>query len=63
MRENFDLAAIFIAPACPVAKKQGNNKAAFDTSISATNGKQSGRGKIGVELRYHKKHEFLALPQ
>ena len=50
MRENFDLAAIFIAPACPVAKKQGNNKAAFDTSISATNGKQSGRGKIGVEL-------------
>ena len=63
MRENFDLDAIFLAPTCPVAKKQGNKKVAFDTAISATNGKQYGRGKTGVKLRYHKKREFLCLPQ
>ena len=38
-------------------------KISFDPSISATDGNQSGTGKTGVELRYHKQHEFLALPQ
>ena len=63
MRENFELAAIFLASTCPVTKKQGNNKVAFDTTISETYGEQSGRGKTGVELHYHKKHGFLDLQQ
>ena len=50
MRESFDLAAIFFAPTCPVAKKQGNKKFAFDTTISTNDGKQSGRGKTGVDI-------------
>ena len=63
MHDNFELAAMFLAPTCSVAKKQGNKKVAFDTTISATNGKKYGQGKTGVELQYHKKHEFLALPK
>ena len=63
MRENFDLADIFLNPTCMVAKKQGNKKVAFNTAISATNGKQYGRVKMGMELWYHNKHEFLALSQ
>ena len=39
MRQNFELAAIFIAPTCSIGKKQGNKKVAFDTTISETNGK------------------------
>ena len=62
-RENFDLTGIFLVPTCPVSKKQENKKVAFDTTISATNGKKYGRGKTGVDLLYHKKHEFLALPK
>ena len=50
MRENFDLAEIFLAPTFLVGKKQRNKKFTFDTTISATDGKQSGRGKTGVEL-------------
>ena len=50
-RENFDLAAIFLAPTCPVAKNQRNKKVAFDTAIFTTDGKKSGPGKTGVELR------------
>ena len=61
MHDNFELAAMFLAPTCSVAKKQGNKKVAFDTTISATNGKKYGQGKTGVELQYHKKHEFLSL--
>ena len=40
MRENFELAAIFLAPTFPVANNQGNKKVAFDMTISATNGRQ-----------------------
>ena len=39
MRKNFELAAIFISPTCMVAKKQGNKKVEFYTTISATDGK------------------------
>ena len=63
MCENFDLDAIFLVPTCLVAKKHGNKKVEFDTTISATDGKQSGQGKTGVEIRYHEKHEVLALLQ
>ena len=57
------MAAIFLAPTCPVAKKQRNKKVVFDTTISATDDKQSRRGKMSVEPRQHKDHECLALPQ
>ena len=63
MCENFDLAAIFFAPKCPDAKNHGNKEITFDTTIDAIDGKKSGRGKMGVKLQYHKKHEFLALPE
>ena len=51
MRDNFDLAEIFLAPTFLVGKKQRNKKFTFDTTISANNGKQSGRGKPGVDIR------------
>ena len=55
---------MFLAPTFPVAKKLSTKgKISFDPSISATDGNQDGTSKTGVELRYHKQHEFLALPQ
>ena len=63
VRDNFELAEIFLAPTFPVGKKQVNKKVAFDMTIFVTDGKQSGQGKTGVELRYHKKHELLAIPK
>ena len=63
MRESFQLDAIFLAPTCPVPKNQGNKRVAFDMTISATDGKKSRQDKTGVELRYHKKDEFLYPPQ
>ena len=63
MRENFEMDAIFLAPTCPVAKKQGNNEVAFYMTISANDSKNFGRGKMGMELQYHKKRELLDLPQ
>ena len=64
MRDTFEHAAVFLAPTCPVAKKLATKrKISFDPSISATDGNQYGTGKTGVELRYHKQHDFLALPQ
>ena len=55
---------MFLAPTCPVAKKLATSgKISFDPSILATDSNQAGTGKTGVELRYHKQHEFLALPQ
>ena len=62
MRENFDVTAVFLVPTCMVAKKQGNKKVAFDTTISATDGKNSGQGKTGVKLRYYKKHRYFFPP-
>ena len=64
MRENFEQAAVFLAPTCPVAKKLATKgKISFDPSISATDGNQSGMGKMDVELCYLKHHKFLDLPQ
>ena len=64
MRETFEQAAVFLAPNFPVAKKLATKgKISFDPYISATDGNQSRTGKTGVEIRYHKWHEFLALPQ
>ena len=55
---------MFLAPTFPVVNKLATKgKISFDPSISATDGNQAGTGKTGVELRYHKLDEFLALPQ
>ena len=62
MRETFEQAAVFLAPTFPVAKKLATKgKISFDPSILATDGNQYGTGNTGVELCYHKQHEFLAL--
>ena len=64
MRETCEQAAVFLAPTCPVAKKLAmKGKISFGTSISVTDGNQSRTGNTGVELRYYKQHELLALPQ
>ena len=64
MRETFEQAAVFLAPTCPVAKKLATKgKISFDPSILANGSNDTGTGKTGVELRYHKQNEFLAIPQ
>ena len=64
MKDTFEQAAVFLAPTSSVAKKLSmKGKISFDPSILATDCNQSGTGKTGVELRYHKQHNVLALPQ
>ena len=63
MRGNFESAAIILSPTCPVAKKGTERKVGFDAfTISAADAK-AGIGKTGVELWYHTKKEFWALPE
>ena len=63
MREDFEDAVAFLAPTCPVAKKQSNKRVGFySATIAATSG-GLGIGKTGVELQYHKIPAFLALSQ
>ena len=62
MRGDFESAAIFLSPTCPVATKGPERKVGFNAAtVSATDAK-TGIGKMGVELRYHTKKEFWALP-
>ena len=63
MRGDFESAAVFLSPTCPVTKKGSKRKVGFDSAaVSATDAK-AGIGKTGVELRYHTKKEFWALPE
>ena len=58
MRGDFESAAIFLSPTCPVAKKGSDHKVGFGAvTVLATDSKTS-IGKTGVELCYHTNKEF-----
>ena len=59
-REDFDEASIFLAQICPITKKKGGGKPT--AKIGAEGAKlSSGVGSTGVEPRYYKSAEFIAL--
>ena len=62
MRGDFESAAIFLYPTCPVAKKGLKSKAGFDVATILAADAKTGIGKAGVELHYHTKKGFWALP-
>ncbi len=50
MRDDFDKASLYLAPTCPVTKKQSNKKnILFDASISATTDQTPGMRYTGME--------------
>ena len=59
-REDFEKALIFLAQICPITTKKGGGKPT--AKIGAVGAKlNSGFGSTGVELRYYKNAEFMAL--
>ena len=66
-RVHFEDTVTYMLPLCPVAKKQAARRQSTpQANISGTTGKggsdlKAGIGKTGVELRYHKHHEFRKL--
>ena len=63
MRGDFESAAIFLSPTCPVAKKGPEHKVGFNAAKILAVDAKTDIGKTGVELRYHTKREFWALPE
>ena len=63
MRGDFESAVIFLSPTCPVAKKGPEHKVGFDAAKILAADAKAGIGKSGVELSYHTKKEFWALPE
>ena len=63
MRGDFESAAIFLSPTCPVANKGTDCKVGFDAATISAADAKTGIGKTGVELRYHTKKAFWALPE
>ena len=63
IREDFEDTMEFLAPTCPVAKKQSNKRVGFDSATTVATSGGPGIGKTGVELRYHKRPDILALSQ
>ena len=74
MLKNFEKAAAYVIPWCPVVKrKSAGNKRKGDAIVSAAVGenpnpnprKKARVGRTGVELRYHKRDEYetLSIPQ
>ena len=66
MRTNFELAAAFLIPTCPVAKKK--TKQSLVADIAGADGGINpqlieGKGKTGVDLRWYPSEEFQALPE
>ena len=61
MRGDFESAAIFLSPTCPLSKKGPERKVGFDAATVLAADAKAGIGKTGVELRYHTKKEFWAL--
>jgi hypothetical protein len=61
-KSDFESAVSYLTPSCPVAskKKRGHDDISTDASISSIQIK-NGKGKTGVDLRYHKHKEFHAL--
>ena len=65
-RNNFENAAAFLLPTCPVAKKRksnNTNRTATISGVGAEAGTKAGVGKTGVELRYYKKAEYKQLSE
>ena len=63
MRGDFESASIFLSLTCPVAKKGPEHKVGFDADTVLATDAKTGIGKTGVELCYHTKKEFWALPE
>ena len=71
MCDNFESAASYLLPSCPVARKKKSDKRPYEATISSTagTGKKStpktslkpGVGKTGVALRFHKISEYKKL--
>lgn len=64
MREDFEAAATYLLPSCPVAARKGSrdSRNADISAASAINPKlESGKGKTGVELRWYAREEFRKL--
>ena len=63
MRDNFELAAAYILPTCPVARRK-TEKGQQNAEVAAVNPTlQTGKGTSGVELRYYPTHVFRKLPE
>jgi hypothetical protein len=65
-RNNFESAASYLQPTCPVAKKRKSNGGEGGSyTISSAEGTASGvkiaRGKTGVEFTYHTSEQYKAL--
>ena len=58
MRGDFESAAVFLSPTCPVAKKGSERKVGFDAATVLATDSKTSIGKTGVELRYHTKKEL-----
>ena len=53
MRDNFEQAAAFLLPACPIAKK-GASRKGISAQVAAVNPQlNTGKGKTGVELCWY----------
>ena len=68
LHHNFEQAVIVILPQDPVALKRVTGKRSATAMISEVTGGPSptlkvGKGKTGVELRFHKRPEYLLLTQ
>ena len=50
MRGDFESAAIFLSPTCPVAKKGPERKVGFDADTVLAADAKAGIGKTGIEL-------------
>jgi hypothetical protein len=61
---NFESAVAYLTPSCPVAakKKRSYDDISTDATVSSIQIK-NGKGKTGVDLRYHKHKEFHTLSQ
>ena len=64
MRDNFESAAYFLQPTCPVARRGGGKSRNVTADIAALNPKlETGKGSTGVELRWHPRKQFHQLSQ
>ena len=48
MRSNFESAAIFLSPTCPMAKKGPERKVGFDAATVSAADAKTGIGKTGI---------------
>jgi len=64
MRDDFESAACFLQPTCPVARRGGGKSRNLTADIAALNPKlETGKGSTGVELRWYTRKQFAKLSQ